>query len=90
MFHTEKKNVQRLTVNIDNVFIKRVVEFNFWGLTLDEHLTWKYHINKISNDIFQCKGILDIISAHPKMSMFTQMYKRYTFGRRVRSCSKKC
>ncbi len=47
IFHTQKKNVQSLTLKIDNVVIERVAEFNFLGLTLDEHLTWKCHINKI-------------------------------------------
>ena len=59
IFHTKKKNVKNLTLIIDNVYIERVAEFNFLGLTLDEHLTWKCHINKISNKISQCMGILN-------------------------------
>ncbi len=59
IFHMKMKNVQRLTLKIDNVIIERVAEFNFLGLTLDEHLTWKCHINKISNKISQCMGILN-------------------------------
>ncbi len=41
IFHTEKKNVQSLTLNIDNANIERVAELNFLGLTLGEHLDWK-------------------------------------------------
>ncbi len=48
IFHTNKKKVKSLTLKIDNVNIERVAEFNFLGLTLDEHLTWKCHVNKIS------------------------------------------
>jgi hypothetical protein len=59
IFHKKMKNVPRLTLKIDNVIIERVAEFNFLGLTLDEHLTWKCHINKISNKISQCMGILN-------------------------------
>jgi len=59
IFHTKKKNVQNLTLKLDDVTIERVAEFNFLGLTLDEHLTWKCHINKISNKISQCMGILN-------------------------------
>ncbi len=40
-----------LTLKIDNVIIERVAEFNFLGLTLDEHITWKCNVNKISNKI---------------------------------------
>ncbi len=59
MFYTIKKKVQSLTLKIDNVNIEQVVEFNFLGLTLDEHLDWKCHINKLSNKISQCMGILN-------------------------------
>ncbi len=59
IFHTNKKKIQSLTLKIDNVNIERVAEFNFLGVTLDEHLTWKCHVNKISNKISQCKGILN-------------------------------
>ncbi len=59
IFHTNKKKVQSLTLKIDNVNIERVAEFNFLGVTLDEHLTWKCHVNKISNKISQCMGILN-------------------------------
>ncbi len=59
IFHTKKKKIQSLTLAIDNVNIERVAEFNFLGLSLDEHLTWICHINKISNKISQCMGILN-------------------------------
>ncbi len=59
VFHTKRKKVQILTLKIDNVNIERVTEFNFLGLTLDEHLTWKCHVNKIWNKISQCMGILN-------------------------------
>ncbi len=59
IFHAIKKNVQSITLKIDDIIIERVAEFNFLGLTIDEHLTWKCHINKISNKISQCMGILN-------------------------------
>ncbi len=59
IFHTNKKKIQSLTFKIDYVNIERVAEFNFRGLTLDEHLTWKCYINKISNKISLCMGILN-------------------------------
>ncbi len=59
IFHTGKKKVQRLILKIGNVNIERVSDFNFLWLTLDEHLTWKWDINKWSNKISQCMGILN-------------------------------
>ncbi len=46
-FHTKKEKDSKFNSAIDNVNIERVVEFNFLGLSLDEHLTGTYHINKI-------------------------------------------
>ncbi len=59
IFHSKKKKIQSLTLKFDNDIIERVAEFNFLELALDEHLTWKCHINKISNKISQCMGILN-------------------------------
>ncbi len=60
IFHTKKKNVQSLILKIDDIIIERVAKFIFLGLTIDKHLmTWKCHINKISNTISQCMGILN-------------------------------
>ncbi len=59
IFHTKKFKVQSLTLKIDNVNIERVAEYNFVGLTLDDHFDWKCHINKLSNKISQCMGILN-------------------------------
>ncbi len=63
IFHTKKKKVQSLTLKIDNV--ERVAEFNFLELTLDEHLDWKCHINKLTNKISQCMGILNRLKRFP-------------------------
>ena len=38
--------------------IERVTEFNFLGLTINEHLSWKPHIQKISNKIARTLGIM--------------------------------
>ncbi len=43
----------------DNI-IEKVLEFNFLGLTLNENLNWKNHINKISNKISRSIGILNM------------------------------
>ncbi len=38
IFHTPHKRVDRLQLNIENVPIDRVSDFNFLGLTINEHL----------------------------------------------------
>ncbi len=59
IFHTNRKQVNSLHLLIDNVTIERALQFNFPGLTLDEHLNWKSHIDKISNKISKSIGILN-------------------------------
>ena len=59
IFHMPKKEIEILTLKIDNTNIDRVEEFNFLGLTIDTHLKWKKHTNKISNKCSKLTGILN-------------------------------
>ncbi len=54
-----KKHINASHLVIDGDVIDRVLNFQFLGLTLDEYLNWKGHINKISNKISISMGILN-------------------------------
>ena len=45
----QKKNIQTLTLKIDNIDIEQVTDFNFLGVIIDTNLNWKKHTEKISN-----------------------------------------
>ena len=45
-------------LEINGEKIKRVKEFNFLGIMLDEHLTWKPHIKKIRSKVCQSVGVI--------------------------------
>ena len=45
-------------LEINGEKIKRVKEFNFLGIMLDEHLTWKPHIKKIRSKVCQSIGVI--------------------------------
>ena len=49
IFHVPNKDIQYLTLKIDNVIIEKVDEFNFLGSTMDTNLNWKKHSEKICN-----------------------------------------
>ncbi len=51
IFHTRMKKVDSLHLIINGTLIERVSDFTFLGLTLNENLNWKGHLNKISNNI---------------------------------------
>ena len=53
IFQKVYKDVQHLTLNIDNTKIERVYEFNFLGLILDANLNWKKHLGKISTNVLK-------------------------------------
>ncbi len=57
--HTSRKKVNSLQLEIADVKIERVQDFNFVGITLNENLNWKSVINKISNTISKSMGILN-------------------------------
>lgn len=59
IFHKPQKKVKPLQLMIDNTAIERVSDFDFLGLTLNESLNWKSHIDKISNKISRSVGILN-------------------------------
>ncbi len=73
-FHTPKKKVDSLHLIIDGTVIERVSEFNFLGLTLDENLNWKGHLNKISNNISKSIGILNQIKRVIPLKTKTLLY----------------
>ena len=60
IFHHYQRNITNIipTLQINFEPIERVMEFNFLGLTIDEHLSWKPHIQKISNEIARALGIM--------------------------------
>ena len=60
LFHYPQRKVDSLSLDlkINSTSIERVSEVNFSGLTLDECLNWKPHVQKISNKISRIIGVL--------------------------------
>ena len=58
-FQRTNKNIQTLTLKIDNINIEQVKEFNFLGLIIETNLNWKRHTEKISNACSKKIGILN-------------------------------
>ena len=58
-FHVPNKDIQYLTLKIDNVIIEKVDGFNLLGLTMDTNLNWNKHSEKIYNKCTKIIGILN-------------------------------
>lgn len=59
IFHTINKRIPNLEIKIDDTIIERVPDFNFLGITLNEHLNWKSHMDKIAAKLSRNIGILN-------------------------------
>ena len=61
IFHYRQRKIDNCIPNlkINSEPIERVTEFNFLGLTIDEHLDWSPHIQKVSNKISRTLGIMN-------------------------------
>ena len=76
IFHNYQRDIKSCTsdVRINNQSIERVSEFNFLGLTVDEHLNWNAHIQKISNKIAKSIGIMNRLKRFLPLSILRTLY----------------
>ena len=57
LFH-KRRTPPVINFSINNRDIDRVAQFTFLGIILDENLSWKNHINMISNKLSKINGVL--------------------------------
>ena len=55
----KKYNISEAEININGSKIKHVKCTTFLGITIDEHLDWKVHIDNLSNKIARNVGVLN-------------------------------
>ena len=76
IFHHQQRRIDTLIsdVKLDSQSIEHVSEFNFLGLTLDEHLSWKPHVQKVANKTSQTIGILRRLKNIIPISVLRTLY----------------
>ena len=57
-FRSPNKVVRPMNLKIDNIDIEFVTQFNYLGIIIDTHLSWKSHTNMISLKIAKTIGIM--------------------------------
>jgi hypothetical protein len=71
-FHTPHHKPTFPQLHINNIPIAHTDHFNFLGITIDKHLNWKPHINKITTKISQICGTLNKLKhTVPKQTLLT-------------------
>ena len=74
VFHKHPKVIPDLRIQMNNVEIDRVSEFNFLGVIVDEHITWKPHIEKIRVKISRIIGIMRTLQCTLTSSILLKIY----------------
>ena len=81
MFHTPNKKVKTINIKIMNIQIECVDHFNLLGINLDKNLSWKYHIDTISNKISRSIGLLSrlkfTLPLHIKLMIYNSLILSY-------------
>ena len=87
IFRSTKKKLANLPNKIDflNFSINRTTSIKFLGITLDEHLTWKQHINEVCNKLKSLFHIFYNIRRYlsrenMKTLYYTLIYSRIKYG----------
>ena len=76
IFHNYQRDVKHfiLAIKINGQLAERVTEFNFLGLTIDEHLNWKSHIQKVSNEVSRSIGVLNRLKKFLPITILRILY----------------
>ena len=76
IFHNYQRDVNHviLEIRINGQLVERVTEFNFVGLTIDEHLNWKSHIQKVSNKVSRSIGVFNRLKKFLPITIFRILY----------------
>ena len=74
LFHTSKKKVKTPQLKIDDSAIQFVEDFNLLGMILDSNLTWKKHLEMISNKISRTSGVLNRLKNYLPQHILLTLY----------------
>ena len=75
VFHSPQRIVDPPELKIENTIIEYVHEFNFLGLIIDKHLSWKSHINYISGKISKTNAIFSKLRHILPKQILVTLYK---------------
>ena len=74
LFH-KRRTPPVINFSINNRDIDRVAQFTFLGMILDENLSWKNHINMISNKLSKINGVLHRLKYISSKNIMLSVYK---------------
>ena len=79
IFHAKNKRIEGVIpdLEIDGIPLDKIKEINFLGLHLNENISWKPHIDSLSNKLAKCAGVLNrlkrFLPAHILRTLYFRM-----------------
>ena len=76
IFHAINKKIEDVVpdLKINGIPLERVQSFNFLGLLLNENMSWKPHIDLLSNKLAQCAGVLNKLKRFLPIHILRTLY----------------
>lgn len=75
IFRSRKKQLRRqLNIKLNNEILQQVENTKFLGIIIDQHLTWKNHIDSITKKMLKISGILCRIRFYISQSLLKLLY----------------
>ena len=83
IFRTSQRKINNLPekININGKDVYRTDKIKYLGITIDEHLTWKPHINEISNSLRRYFPIFYNIRSYLNIENCRSIYYAYIYSR---------
>ena len=81
---TQPNNIE---IKINNLLIKKSHEVKFLGITLDCKLTWKSHIEEITNKLCKVNGIIHKIKNACNKKCLLQIYNSLLYPNLIYCCA---
>ena len=75
------KSLPNLDIHIDGHKLEKVSNFDFLGLTINETLSWKHHIEKICTKISKVIGIMSRCKRYLQSSVMHKIYNSLILSR---------
>ena len=76
LFHTHQNNIdyRRANIKLNGNIIERVDTFNFLGVILDKHMSWKAHTDMLSNKLSKYCGIMTHLKNYLTLYVLRTLY----------------
>ena len=74
LFH-KRRAVLPINISMNNIPIDIVPHFNYLGIILDKHLSWKAHSAMVSEKLSKINGILNILKYIYPAQVLLILYK---------------